>query len=164
MNVWEKRVIKMGNFSNDMISSIFADTLKEVIATTTGFSFEISSQESGTSFEDMTGLISLNGNNPGMIFISADERAMRRICSFMTGLHDNDITMKDIEDALCELVNMTAGSAKLRFNTADDAYFLSPPFILRGNNMSIISKKRVNVISMVLGNEEISIKLKVVFY
>ena len=154
----------MSTFSNDLIGSIFADALKEVISTTTGFSFEISSQEYDSGFEEMTGLMSLNGNNHGMVFISADETAMLRICSFMTGLHDNEITVKDVEDALCELVNMTAGSAKIRFNTTDDEYSLSPPFVLRGNNMSIITKKRVNVISMTLGNGEISIKLKVVFY
>jgi len=154
----------MSTFSKDMIGSIFTDALKEVITTTTGFLFEISSQEYDSGFEEMTGLISLNGNNPGLVFISADEKSIRRICSYMTGLHDNDIAVKDVEDALCELVNMTAGSAKLRFNTADDAYFLSPPFVLRGNNMSMITKKRVNVISMALGNGEISIKLKVVFY
>jgi len=154
----------MITISKDRIGSIFADALKEVISKTTGFSFEISSEEYDSGFEDITGLMSLNGKNHGMVFISADERAMRCICSFMTGLHDNDIAAKDIEDALCELVNMTAGSAKLRFNTADDAYFLSPPFVLRGKNMSITSKKRVNVISMTLGNGEISIKLKVVFY
>jgi len=154
----------MSTFSMDKIGSIFADALKEVITTTAGFSFEISSQEQDSGFEEMTGLMSLNGNHHGLVFLSADEIVMRRICSYMTGLHDNDIALKDAEDALCELVNMTAGSAKSRFNTADDAYTLSPPFILRGNNMSIISKKRVNVISMVLGNGEISIKLKVVFY
>jgi len=154
----------MSNFSKDRIGSIFADALKEVISITTGFSFEISSEEYDPGFEEITGLMSLNGKNNGMVFISADERAMRRICSYMTGLHDNDIAVKDIEDALCELVNMTAGSAKLRFNTSDDAYFLSPPFVLRGNNMSMITKKRVNVISIALGNGEISVKLKVVFY
>jgi len=154
----------MNTISKDRIGSIFADALKEVISTTTGFSFEICSQEYDSGFGEMTGLMSLNGKNHGMVFISADEMAMRRICSFMTGLHDNDIAVKDVEDALCELVNMTAGSAKLRFNTVDDAYSLSPPFVLRGNNMYIITKKRVNVISMTLGNEEISVKLKVVFY
>ena len=154
----------MSTISKDRIGSIFADALKEVISITTGFSFEISSGEYDSGFNEMTGLLSLNGNNNGMVFISADERAMRRICSFMTGLHDNDIAVKDVEDALCELVNMTAGSAKLRFNTVDDAYSLSPPFILRGNEMTIIAKNRVNVISMALGNGEISIKLKVVFY
>jgi len=158
----------MQAFSKDWISSIFADALKEVISTTTGFSFDISSQENDSGFNEITGLMSLNGKNHGMVFISADEAAMRVICSFMTGISKNEITRNDMEDGLCELVNMTAGSAKLRFNAAEHAaehaYSLSPPFVLRGKNMSIITKKRVNGISMVLGNGEISIKLKVVFY
>ena len=143
---------------------IFSDALAEVIATVTSVYLQIIPSEEDPGFEEITGFMSLNGNNNGMVFISADEKTMRSICSFMTGLRISDIVVKDVEDALCELVNMTAGSAKLRFNSAEEAYSLSPPFIFRGSNMTIIPKKRVNIISTTLGNGDISIKLKVVFY
>jgi len=154
----------MKTLSIDSISSIFAGALSEIIAKTTGLTFDISPPEENYGFDEMTGFINLAGKNHGMVFISAKEEAIRLICSLMTGVSKSEITGKDIEDTLCELVNMTAGSARLRFNTAEQTYTLSPPFLIRGENMSFITKKRVNVISMVLGNEEISIKLKIVFY
>jgi len=163
----------MHAFIIDKIGFIFADALKEVISTTTGFSFEISSKCSSSEsnsekhdfdFDEIIGLMSLNGKNHGMVFISAEETAMRIICSFMTGIPKNELTKNDIEDALCELVNMTAGNAKLRFNATEQSYSLSPPFLFRGENISVTTKKRVSVISKVLGNSEISIKLRVVFY
>ena len=154
----------MSAFSADQLGSIFAGALAEIISTTSGFSLDISSPEDDACFDEMAGVMSLNGKNHGMIFISAGEPAMRVLCSFMTGISKDEVTKDDINDALCELVNMTAGNAKLRFNDADPMFTLSPPFVISGKNMSLITKKRINVISRVLRDGEISLKLKVFFY
>ncbi|MCL2480188.1 MAG: chemotaxis protein CheX [Spirochaetaceae bacterium] len=154
----------MSAFSIDRIGFIFTDALAEVVSITSGFLLDISSLEDDSDFNEMVGFMSLNGKNQGIVFISAEEATMRVICSFMTGISKDEVTRNDIEDALCELVNMTAGNAKLRFNEAEQIYTLSPPFFIRGKDMSITTKKRVSIISRVLKNEEISIKLKVVFY
>ena len=151
-------------FSTDRLGFIFADALAEVVSTTSGFLLDIFSPEDDADFDEMVGIMSLNGKNPGMIFISAEEFVMRILCSFMTGVPEDEITKDDIHDALCELVNMTAGNAKLRFNDVEQMFALSPPFVVSGKSMSLITKKRVNVISRVLGNGEISLKLKVFFY
>ena len=154
----------MKTLSADQLGSIFAGALAEVISTTSGFSLDIFSPEDGVCFDEMTGVMSLSGKNHGMIFISAGESVMRVLCSFMTGISTEEVTKDDMEDALCELVNMTAGNAKLRFNDAEHMYALSPPYVIRGQNMSLITKKRINVISRILEDEEISVKLKVFFY
>jgi CheY-specific phosphatase CheX len=154
----------MKSVSLDQLGTIFADALAEVISTTTGFSVEVSESQSDFNFNEMIGFVCLNGKNQGIVFISAEEADMCQICSFMTGNSKDELTKSDIEDALCELVNMTAGSAKLRFNDAEQVYTLSPPLLVRGKEMSITVKKRVNIISKVLKNEEVSIKLKVLFY
>ena len=154
----------MSAFSQDQLGFIFAGALTEVISTTSGFSLEVSSTEDDAGFDEMIGIMSLNGNNPGMLFISAKESAVRVLCSFITGVSQDEVTKDDIDDALCELVNMTAGNAKLRFNNAEQMFTLSPPFVISGKNMSFITKKKIRVISRVLRNGEISVKLKVVFY
>ena len=154
----------MSTLSTDRLGTIFADALTEVISTTTGFELEITPSEDKSGFGGMLGLMSLNGKNHGLVFISAEEAVLRVICSFMTGIPKEEVSRADIEDALGELVNMTAGSAKLRFNDTEQLYTLSPPFIIQGGNMSMTTKKRVDVISRVLGNGEISVKLKVVFF
>ena len=154
----------MSAFAPDQLGFIFASALAEVISTTSGFSLDISSSENDSGFDEMVGIMSLNGKRHGMIFISAEESVMRIICSFMTGVSKEEVAKDDIDDALCEIVNMTAGNAKLRFNDAEQMFTLSPPFVISGKNMSFITKKRVRVISRVLGDGEISVKLKAVFY
>jgi len=154
----------MNAFSIDQLEPIFTSALSQVISTTTGLSLDALPSEYDMDFDKMIGFMSLNGKNQGIIFISAEETSMRLICSFMTGISVNEITVNDMEDALCELVNMTAGNARLRFNDTEQVYTLSPPFLIHGQNMSIAAKKRITVISKILRNEEISVKLKVIFY
>ena len=148
----------------DKLSYIFVDALTEVISKMAGISFDVLSSEADNSFKEITGVMSLNGKNHGMLFISAEENVMRIICSYMTGIPRDEITKDDIEDALCELVNMTAGNAKLRTNNTEQTYMLTPPFVISGENMSINTKKRINVISRVMGDGKIAVKLKVIFY
>ncbi|MCL2764648.1 MAG: chemotaxis protein CheX [Treponema sp.] len=154
----------MSIFTIEKLSYIFIDALTEVISKMAGFSFDVLSSEADNAFEEITAVMSLNGKNHGMIFISAKEDVMRIICSFMTGIPKEEITINDIEDTLCELVNMTAGNAKLRTNNTEQTYTLSSPFIINGENMSIKAKKGINIISRILGDGQISVKLKVVFY
>ena len=154
----------MSVFSTDKLSFIFVDALTEVISKMAGISFDILSTEVDSGFDEITGVMSLNGANFGLIFISAEEASLRVICSYMTGIPGNEITKDDLEDAVCEIVNMTAGNAKLRTNNAEQIYEISPPFVISGENMSVNTKKRTNIISRVLGNGEISIKLKLIFF
>jgi len=154
----------MSVFTIDNLSYIFVDALTAVISKMAGLSFDVLSSENDNSFDEITALMSLNGKYHGILFISADEKSMRTICSFMTGVPKDEITRNEIEDTLCELVNMTAGNAKLRTNNTDQIYTLSSPFIINGEKLTINTKKRITVISRILGNNEISVKLKVIFY
>ena len=147
---------------DDKLELIFSDVLTEIISTISGFSFEVLSQEKDNSFEDMVGVMSLSGKTNIMFFVSAKETDMRILCSYITGIPQDEVTKSDAEDALCELVNMAAGSAKLRLSGSDYVYTLSSPFAVKGQNMSIAAKNKTRVISRVLGNDEISVKLKLV--
>jgi len=154
----------MSSFSIENLGYFFADALKEVVLTTSGFSFDILPPENDVAFDEMTGIMSLNGNGSGMVFVSAKEHAIRVLCSFMTGVQRDEVTKDDICDTLCELVNMTAGNAKLRFHDTQYMFSLSPPFVISGENVSMITKKGVHTISRILSDGELSLKLKVVFY
>jgi len=138
----------------------FLDALLEVVSTSTGISFQVRSSESDTSFAEITGVMNLNGSKQGMVFISADPDSIKSLFSYMTGTPKDEITHDDLYDTLCELVNMTAGNAKLRLG--GDQFNLSPPFALHGENMTIIPKKKVHVLTWVLGNDEITFQLKLV--
>ena len=155
-------MIFLNNFSKDQIGEIFSNVLSDTITTTTGLSLEIIDEDE--SFDELIGLITLNGNNHGMIIVSASYDTIRTLSAEMTGTLRNEVTLNDIYDTLCELVNITAGNAKLRFNIAEDIYVLSPPFIIHGKEMSIITKNRIDFISRTLKGDDLTIKLKVIFY
>ena len=152
----------MGKISTDALGSVFTDALIEVIAKTSGFSLEVLSAEQNAGFDENTAIMKLCGNNSVMVFISAEEASMRILCSYIEGIPQNEITQEDINDVLSELVNMTAGSAKLLLNDTDYMFTLSSPFLISGKDMSITTKKRVTVISRTIGNEEIKIRLKII--
>ena len=154
----------MNTVSIDMLGSIFTEALIEVISKISGFSLEVLSMEHDSDFDDSVALMCLNSNKGGVLFISAEESDIRVISSFAEGVSEDDITRADIDDMLCELVNMTAGNAKLLLNDTDYIFTLSPPFVINGKDMTISTKKRVNVISGVVGNDEVSVRLKVMFY
>ncbi|MCL2800656.1 MAG: chemotaxis protein CheX [Treponema sp.] len=153
----------MSAFTKDNLKFIFADSLLEIIKKMTGFPLDILSYEDDSNFDEITGVMNLNGKNHGLLLISADENTIRIICSFMTGIKKEEITKNDIEDTLCELVNMTAGSAKLRLSKLDFVFNLTSPFLFKGQNMHITGNNRVHIVSVVLGNEEIKIKIKIVY-
>jgi len=154
----------VSTFTLDQVGSIFTDAMIDVLATSTGLDFVVSSDDSDIELNDMVSFLSLYGENNGMLFISASEKVSLTLCAQMTGTKASEIIKSDIDDALCELTNMVAGNAKLRFNNAGTVYTLSPLFLVRGSNMSITSKKRVTLVSRQLVCDKMSIKLKVVFF
>ena len=148
----------------DEIGSIFSRSLIDVVLKISGFSLDVQSTEHDSDFDDNTAVMCLNSNKGGLLFLSAGEDSMKALSSFSEGILEYDLTHEDIEDMLCELVNMTAGSAKLLLTGMEHMFSLTPPFIINGTDMSIATKKRVNVISRTVGNEAIQVKLKVIFY
>ena len=151
----------------EKLGSVFSSVLMEIVSTISGFSLEIFSAKdlsiNENEFDEMTGVMALSGKKSSLLFISAKEDDMRKLCSYMIGVSEEEVSKEDIEDSLCELVNMTAGSAKLRLSGSDFVFNLSSPFLLKGNNMNIKGKNKTRIISQVLRNEEISVSLKVVY-
>ena len=153
----------MNSLSAEMLGDIFAQALQEVIAKTTGFSLDVLSSEQDAGFDESIALMSLNSMKGGILFISSEEESMRTLCSFMEGDDKDEITKADMDDVLCEFLNMTAGNAKMRLNDTEYMFTLSSPLIISGNSISLAAKTRVSIISRTLGNGNISIRLKVVF-
>ncbi|MCL2440572.1 MAG: chemotaxis protein CheX [Treponema sp.] len=147
---------------DEELGQIFSSVLMEIVSTISGFSLDII-PDSDESFDEMTGIMSLCDNNSRILFISAKEKDMRQLCSYMIGVPQEEISSDDVDDSLCELVNMAAGSAKLRLSGSDCKFNLSSPFLLKGDNMRISGKKKTRIISKTLGNGDITIKIKIVY-
>ena len=153
----------MKTVSAEMLGSIFTQSLQEIISKVSGFSLEVVSADFDAQFEDYVAFMSLISMKGGIIFISAGELSIRTLCSYMTGTPDEEITKADLEDVLSEFVNMTAGNAKLQLNDTEFMYKLSTPLVINGRDLSIATKKNVNVVSRTLSNGDISVKLRVVY-
>ncbi|MCL2665149.1 MAG: chemotaxis protein CheX [Defluviitaleaceae bacterium] len=146
--------------SFDGLGDILADALAEAIATVTGINLEHMPDCSQNFFGEIIGAMVLSSKKSGILFISANEKDIRVLCSNMIGASEDEITCGDTEDTLCEFVNMTAGSAKLRLSDPDYRFVLSSPFIIRGGGIEVSTKSRTQVISKTLGNGEINIRIK----
>ena len=148
---------------NNQLGHIFTEALAEIIAQISGFTLDVLPLEKEAGFDEMVGFMSLNSKKSGILSISANQDTMRMLCSFIIGISKDEVTQEDIEDALCELVNMTAGSVKLRLNDEDYAFTLTTPFVISGKDLAIHTKKRANIISAALGNGEMTIKLNIIY-
>jgi len=147
----------------DKLGLVYIEALKEVISTVTGFHLQVGSRESNYDFDDITGVMYLNGKKSGMLFVTAKENDIRILCSNFIGIHLKDVTMEDLEDTMCEFVNMTAGNAKLRLSDTDYMFSLLQPFVIKGKDVSIVTKRITQVESGTLTDGEISISFKVVY-
>ena len=148
--------------AEETLGVVFSDALAEVIATVTSVYLQCAPSDDDAGLDDITGVMSLSSKKGGILFITANEADIRELCSCMTGAAVEELTEKDVEDTLCEFVNMTAGNAKLRLSDPDYMFTLSTPFVIKGKDMSIAAKSRTTVISRAFGNGEISLKLKFV--
>ena len=147
----------------DELGGIFTESLIEVVSTISSLSIDVLSTERDMAFDEIVSAMSLNSSRGGLLFLSAGCGDMRTFCAYMTGAHGDEITLDDMRDTLCELLNMTAGNAKVRLQDTELMFSLSTPVIISGKDISVISKKRSAVISRRLGNEEVSVKLIAVY-
>jgi len=141
---------------------LFSEALIDIISVVAGFEISVESEKSDTDFYGMTGVVSIFGKSNGVAFISAKEQDLRALCSSIIGVPKDDVTMEDIEDALCELMNITASSARLRVTDSEMAFSFSMPYVMLGERMSIIIKNKTRNITRVLGNGEISLQLRII--
>ena len=145
------------------LGKVYTNALIEVIATISGIQLEVSCRQPNNDFDEVTGVMYLSGKKTGMLFVTAKESDVRILCANIIGVQIAEVTKEEIDDTMCELVNMTAGSAKLRLSDPDYMFSLLQPFVIRGNDVSIVTKKITRVESGTLTDGKISIRFKVVY-
>ena len=149
--------------SLETLGNVFAEALCDVISVISGFSLNMKPCESGNNLDAVTGAMILDGAERGLIFISAEEDSVKTLCSYMTGVPESEVEKEDVYDAMCEVVNMTVGNAKLRLNDVDYMFRFFSPFIISGKDISVIPKKRVLFTSRALSCDRVSVNLKIMY-
>jgi len=147
----------------EKLGHIYSGALTEVIATVTGIHLQVESMDSENELGDIIGAMCLVGKKNGILFVSAKKDDIRILCSRFIGIPVEEVLEKDIDDTICELVNMTAGSAKLRLGDTDYMFSLTQPFSIKGNDISIVTKAITHVIAGTLTDGKISVKFKAVY-
>jgi len=147
----------------DELSMAFSGALTEVIATVTGVHLNVVSRDHNNDFNDITGVMYLNGKKSGMLFVTANESDIRVLCSKFIGASLDEVTPEDLSDTMCEFVNMTAGNAKLRLSNTDYMFTLLQPFVIKGKDLSIVTKRITHVEAGTLSDGEVTIRFKAVY-
>jgi CheY-specific phosphatase CheX len=152
----------VSGITHDELAGIFTGALADVVSTVSGFTLAETAPQ-GNGLPGPVGLMGLCGGKRGTLFVSVNETGLRLLCSYMTGTPEGAVTEADMDDTLGELVNMTAGGAKLRLNDADYAFTLSTPVVLRGNGLTIVTRHRVSVVAGLLSDGVVTAGLWVVY-
>lgn len=144
------------------ISSAFFGSLKEVVYTTTGF--DIQQIAPHDSYADIAAILNFAGENSGFLLIDADVETLRLLSSYMTGCDAEEISEADMSDCLCEIANMTGGSAKAALAGNGFLFSLTMPFTITGENKRIIFKTHTTVLHTAFSDGQISMGIRVVLY
>jgi len=147
----------------EKLGLVYAEALKEVVSTVTGIKLQIGSREKSYGFDDITGVMYLNGKKSGMLFVTANVDDVRIMCSRFTGVPIEDVTLDDMDDTMCEFVNMTAGNAKLRLNDTDYMFSLLQPFVIKGKDVKIVTKTITHIEAGTVTDGNVSISFKAMY-
>ena len=87
---------------------------------------------------DLTALIGLSGLARGTVSLSFPNKTALELVKRMTGAEETEVT-KTVIDAVAEMANIVAGSAKSKFIAPDGVPIeLSLPYVIRGENFKVI--------------------------
>ena len=89
-----------------------ASLVSNVTQTMLGISFEAIEPGPQSSLGWRTALLGITGQFPLTVGLSSDERGCRKLSGAMFQCPDASVDQSMMNDALCELVNMTAGLLK----------------------------------------------------
>ena len=147
----------------DKLGQVYLDALTEVVSTVSGISTEAVNRQSDNNFDDVTGVMYLHGKKSGMLFVTANVDDVRIMCSRFTGVPIEDVTLDDMDDTMCEFVNMTAGNAKLRLNDTDYMFSLLQPFVIKGKDVKIVTKTITHIEAGTVTDGNVSISFKAMY-
>jgi chemotaxis protein CheX len=96
------------------------------------------SRGSSCNPREIMGLIGLSGNVRGTVALSFPTGTALAMVSRLLGM-ETHVVDETVSDAVAELVNIVAGSAKAKLNSADggEPIDLSLPTVVRGNSYSV---------------------------
>lgn len=115
------------------IETIFFECTSNIINKMSGFELT-KINKTNTQIDIICGMV-LSGLKNCLLLIKTDTRSAKQIVSYMTGIDDEELSNADIVDGIKELVNMTAGNAKVNLSPSY-MFELTSPFGFQGYNIN----------------------------
>ena len=120
--------------------------------------------ENVTKVFSIMGAMIFGGSTNTLLTISTDNYSAKSLVSYMTGIDISDVKDVELFDVVAELVNMSAGFAKSRLAETENAFKLTSPFTITGDNLSLITKKNVESYKFAVGINDIEIGLEIFYF
>jgi len=151
--------------NHEAIVDIFCEALVEVVKTVSGYSLSLAMYDESIIDEQeaLVAMMPLCGKLNGALLLSAERSVIKVICSSMIGTPKEELMSEDIEDTLRELLNMTAGGAKLRLGGSNYDYALSPPVIVADKEDAYVGYLEWENFGSLLVGDQLVLDLSVIF-
>ena len=126
------------SITNEQEWQMLGQALSNVLQTMSGLEAEIAFVQpaDGPLNEiEFSGFMVMTRVRPSVLTISATRPAIMTILSYMTGEMPDELSEQELNDGVCELVNMVAGEVKSRLNDSERAYGLTSPIAAQGSSL-----------------------------
>ena len=130
------------NIASTQLLNILKESVEEIFLTMAGFkvSFKDMKEVNGFSITgDITGLMFLQGDQPGMLACSVSSDFARTLTADMTGIKEDDVNDSETADIMSEMINMICG--RIKSQGVDGVSFtLTPPLSISGGDHTVLGK------------------------
>lgn len=141
---------------------VFVAALLETVEQMSGFVLnEVKTEQESAPDHEIIGAMVLQGENAMLLTLGTNKNSAAPLVSFMTGIETEVLDAELLNDGITELINMVGGSARARLEATNYKFFLSVPFTLVGESVSIVVKKRTDSFSSKLVCDEINLMLRI---
>ena len=120
--------------------SIIIDSTKEVFETMVFMDMEVdeSAEIQEPVHGKITGMIGIAGDYAGVLTFLCSKDTAIDITANMLGMEPEEVDpVADMRDAIGEITNMVAGNVKMKVSESGDAFDLSIPTVIAGDNFSV---------------------------
>jgi CheY-specific phosphatase CheX len=130
------------NIDSSQLFNILKESVEEIFLTMAGLKISYKEVKEVNGFSitgDITGLMFLESDQSGMIACSVSYDFARTVATGMTGIKECDVTDKQANDIMAEIINMICGRIKSQ-GLDEKSFSLTPPLSISGNGHTVLWK------------------------
>jgi CheY-specific phosphatase CheX len=149
----------------DMQHQSFIEGLCEAVGKMTGFCVnEVGRDDLRLKCIDISGGMILSGERNALLVVGVSRKTASNLISYMVGMDAADLAEEELADGISELVNMTAGIAKIKMAECGTNFNLSSPFAVTGDNIRVTVKKHIKRYEYAIGCEDVILSIGIFYF